>query len=112
HPPCTPLRRRTTGSSAPSLRARRFSCTDACPGAVEVTNQPAAERLASKTTGTFLVSPCLGQRAAYQHGAQRSAGHRPGIHHRLQALDDANEAVTRANRSVPFDRTVITPNRK
>ena len=33
-----------------------LSCTDACPGAVEVTNQPAAERLASKTTGTLLLS--------------------------------------------------------
>jgi hypothetical protein len=45
-----------SGSSASSLRAWRFSCTDACPGAIEVTNQPAAERLASKTTGALLVS--------------------------------------------------------
>jgi hypothetical protein len=56
HPPCTPLPWRTTGSNAPSLRARRFRCTDACPGAIEVTNQTAAERLASKTTGTLLLS--------------------------------------------------------
>ena len=29
------------------------------------------------------------------------------------SLDDANEAVTRAaDQSAPFDRTVITPNRK
>ena len=109
HPPCTPLRWRTTGSSAPSLQARRFRCTDACPGAVEVTNQPAAERLASKTIGTFLVSatPRLINMV------------RSGVLDISQAsitafsLDDASEAVTRAaDQSAPFDRTVITPNRK
>ena len=103
------MRWRTTGSSAPSLRARRFSCTDACPGAVEVTNQPAAERLASKTTGTFLVSA----------NARLINMVRSGVLDISQAsiiafsLDDASEAVTRAaDQSAPFDRPVITPNRK
>ena len=106
-PPCKPLRWTSTGSSAPSLRARRISCTDACSGAVKFTNQPAA-RLASKTTETFLVSA----------NARLINMVRSGVLDISQAsitafsLDDANEAVSRARTERAIDRTVITPNRK
>ena len=89
-------------------QARRFSCTDACPGAVEVTNQPAAERLASKRLGSSVSA-----------NARLINMVRSGVLDISQAsitafsLDDASEAVTRAaDQSAPFDRTVITPNRK